>query len=118
MSATGIFAAAQATLVASLEALGLAVVTDARNARPLTVLVEPPIFTAFNNNVAEIEFALKVLAPPPGNQDAANWLVTTADTIHNSEISLIRGVPGMLLIGGQEVPTFDLTVRVSTERNA
>lgn len=118
MSATGIFAAAQATLVSSLEALGLAVVTDARNARPLTVMVEPPIFTTFNSNVAEIEFQLKVLAPPPGNQDAADWLVTTADTIMDSSISLIRGVPGVLVISGQEVPTYDLTVRVSTERNA
>jgi hypothetical protein len=42
MSATGIFASAQSTLVASLTGLGLAVVTDSRNARPMTVFVEPP----------------------------------------------------------------------------
>ena len=46
MSASGIFASAQSTLVASLTGLGLAVVTDSRNARPMTVFVEPPTFTA------------------------------------------------------------------------
>ena len=44
MSATGIFAEAQATLAASLTALGLAVVTDSRNARPMSVVIEPPTF--------------------------------------------------------------------------
>jgi len=117
MTATGIFAAAQGTLVASLQALGLAVVTDVRNARPISVLVEPPTFTCFNSNVADIEIGVKILAAPPGNQDAADYLITTADKIMNSAISLIRGIPGVMQIGGQEVPTYDLTVRVSTMRS-
>jgi hypothetical protein len=117
MTATGIFAAAQSTLVSSLTALGLKVVTDVRNARPLTVLVDPPTFNIFNSNIAEIEIDLKVLAAPPGNQDATDYLITTADTIMNSPISLIRGIPGVMIIGGQEVPTYDLTVRVSTARS-
>lgn len=117
MSATGIFAEAQAQLVASLAALGLAVVTDVRNARPISVLVDPPTFTCFNNNVAEIEFGVKVLAAPPGNSDAVDYLITAADKIMNSSISLIRGIPGVMQIGGQEVPTYDLTVRVGTQRS-
>ena len=117
MTATGIFADAQSTLVASLTALGLKVVTDVRNARPITVLIEPPTFTCFNSNIADIEIGIKILAAPPGNQDAADYLITTADTIMNSSISLIRGIPGVMLIGGQEVPTYDLTVRVGTQRS-
>ena len=117
MSATGIFAAAQATLVASLQGLGLAVVTDSRNARPMSVLVDPPTFTCFNSNIAEIEIGVQVLAAPPGNQDAVDYLISAADTIMDSDISLIRGNPGVMQIGGQEVPTYDLTVRVSTQRS-
>jgi hypothetical protein len=117
MTASGIFAAAQSTLVSTLTGLGLKVVTDPRNARPMTVLVDPPTFTAFNSNIAEIEFDLKVLAAPPGNQDANDYLITTADTIMNSAVSLIRGIPGVILLGGQEIPTYDLTVRVSTMRS-
>ncbi len=53
----------------------------------------------------------------PGNLDSLDYLITTADTIMDSEISLIRGIPGVMNIGGQEVPTYDLTVRVSTQRS-
>ena len=117
MTASGIFSAAQNTIVASLQALGLAVVTDIRNARPISVLVEPPTFNCFNSNIADIEIGVKILAAPPGNQDAADYLITTADTIMNSSISLIRGIPGVMQVGGQEVPTYDLTVRVGTQRS-
>jgi hypothetical protein len=116
MSASGIFYEAQQTLVASLDALDLAVVTDVRNARPMSVLVSPPTFTAFNDNIADIAFSVVILAAPPGNQDALDYLITTADTIMDSEISVLSGAPGMAAIGGQDVPTYDLTVRVSTAR--
>ncbi len=52
-----------------------------------------------------------------GVSDAVDYLITTADTIMNSGISLIRGIPGIMQIGGQEVPTYDLTVRVGTQRS-
>lgn len=117
MTASGIFNEARSTVVATLTALGLKTETDVRNARPMTVLVDPPTFTCFNSNIAEIEIDLKVLAAPPGNQDAVDYLITTADTIMNSDLSLIRGIPGVMTIGGQEVPTYDLTVRVGTQRS-
>lgn len=117
MSATGIFASAQSTLVASLTGLGLAVVTDSRNARPMTVFVEPPTFTCFNSNIAEITFGLRILAAPPGNSDAEDYLITTADQIMNSSISLISGAPSVTTIGSQDIPSYDLTVRVGTSRN-
>ena len=117
MSATGIFAEAQATLAASLTDLGLAVVTDSRNARPMSVVIEPPSFTAFNDNIADITFRLRVLAAPPGNQDASDYLMTAADTIMDSPISVLSGTPSMTAIGAQDIPSFDLIVRVSTSRS-
>ena len=117
MSGTGIFAEAQATLAASLTDLSLAVVTDSRNARPMSVVIEPPTFTAFNDQVADITFRLRILAAPPGNQDAADYLMTAADTIMDSDISVISGTPSMTAIGGQDIPSFDLTVRLSTIRS-
>ena len=42
MAATGIFAEARDAIVTRITALGLAPVTDPRNARPLTVFVELP----------------------------------------------------------------------------
>jgi len=117
MSATGIFSEARDTIVATLTGLNLKVVTDPRNARPMSVLVDPPTFTCFNSNIAEIEVRVKVLAAPPANLDAVDYLITTADTIMDSDLSLIRGTPGLIEIGGQEVPTYDLLVRVATQRS-
>ena len=117
MSATGIFANAQSALVNALTGLGLAVVIDSRNARPMSVFVEPPTFTCFNNNIADITFGVRILAAPPGNSDASDYLITTADTIMNSAISLISGAPSVTTIGSQDIPSYDLTVRVATSRN-
>ena len=117
MSATGIFAEAQATVAASLTALGLVVVTDIRNARPMTVLIDPPTLETFNRNIGDITFSLKILAAPPANSDAVDYLISAADTIMDSEISVLRGAPGLLVAGEQNIPTYDLTVRVSTLRS-
>lgn len=116
MAAQGIFAAAVQDICQVLELLGVKYVTDPRNARPLTVLVEPPSFVAFNTNIAEVTMTLRILAAPPGNQDAADYLVTTADIISESELAVIDGRPATFIGGGQEIPSYDLTVRVASRR--
>ncbi len=116
MAATGVFADARATLAASLTALGLVVVTDSRNARPMTVLIDPPTFTCFNSNIADITFTISILAAPPGNLDAEDYLITAADQIMNSTISVVDGRPSLRSIGAQDIPTYDLTVRVAGVR--
>lgn len=116
MAATGVFADARATLAASLTALGLVVVTDSRNARPMTVLIDPPTFSCFNSNIADITFTISILAAPPGNLDAEDYLITAADQIMNSSISVLDGRPSLRSIGSQDIPTYDLTVRVAGVR--
>ena len=116
MAATGVFADARATLAASLTALNLVVVTDSRNARPMTVLIDPPTFTCFNSNIADITFTISILAAPPGNLDAEDYLITAADQIMNSSISVLDGRPSLRSIGSQDIPTYDLTVRVAGVR--
>jgi hypothetical protein len=114
---SGIFTDATTTLASALTALGLVPVTDARNARPLTVFVEPPSFDAFNagraNSVADITFTIRILAAPPGNQDATDYLLTIMDQIFNSDIVVTSGRPSLTVVGSQEIPSYDLTVRMS-----
>ena len=101
-----------------LTTLSLDWVTDPRNARPLTVFVELPTVDAFTYNVGDITLRCRVCAPPPGNQDASNFLLTVADKIMNSPIAVTDIRPGVMIIGGgQEMPTYDLTVRVAVRRN-
>jgi hypothetical protein len=101
----------------ALTDLGLVPITDPRNVRPLAVLIELPTVSAFTYNVGDIELRLRILAPPPGNQDAGDYLMTIADQIMNSVIAVTDLRPGLASVGGQELPTYDLTVAVAVRRN-
>jgi hypothetical protein len=112
-----IFATAVNAVKTELTTLGLKPVTDPRNARPLSVMIELPTFDAFTYNVGDIRLTVRVLAPPPGNQDAGDYLLKTIDTIMNSPIAVTDGRPGFATYGGQELPCYDLTVAVAVRRN-
>ena len=116
MAASGIFISTVAEIKTTLTGLGLKPVTDPRNARPLTVFVELPTFDGFNNNIADITCVLRVLGPPPGNQDASDYILTICDTIHGSSLAVVSGAPSIALIGEQQLPAYDLTIRLSTRR--
>jgi hypothetical protein len=117
MPAGGILIDAVNACKTALTGLGLVPITDPRNARPLSVLIELPTVDAFTYNVGNIELRLRVLAPPPGNQDAGDYLMTIADQIMNSTIAVTDIRPGLATIGGQDLPTYDLTVAVAVRRN-
>jgi hypothetical protein len=112
----GIFTDTIDAVSASLTALGLKPVTDSRNARPLTVFVELPTFTCFNNQIADITVDLRVLGAPPGNQDASDYILGVVDQIMNSELAVVSGNPSIAQIGSQELPAYDLTIRIASKR--
>jgi hypothetical protein len=117
MPATGIFIEAVNTVKASLTALGLKPVTDPRNARPLSCMIELPSFDAFTYNVGDIRLVVRVLASPSGSQDTGDYLMTTVDQIMNSPIAVTDGRPSVANYGGQDLPCYDLTVAVAVRRN-
>jgi hypothetical protein len=83
----------------------------------LSVLIELPTVDSFTYNVGNITLRLRVLAPPPGNQDAGDYLMQIADQIMNSPIAVTDLRPGLVSIGGQDLPSYDLTVAVAVRRN-
>lgn len=118
MPASGIFAESRTAIVNALTALGVVSVTDPRNARPLTVLINPPTFDVFTYNVGDIRFELLILAAPPGNQDAEDYLITTADTIMASTtLAVTGGRPVSVTVGDQQIPAYSLTVAIAARRN-
>ena len=117
MSASGILLEAVNACKTALTTLGLVPITDPRNARPMSVLIELPTVTAFTYNVGNIDLRLRILAPPPGNQDAGDYLMTIADQIMNSPIAVTDLRPGLVSVGGQDLPSYDLTVAVAVRRN-
>ena len=83
----------------------------------MTFLIELPTVDSFTYNVGDIRLRIRICAPPPGNQDASNWLLTQADAIMNSAIAVTDLRPGVMInAGGQELPTYDLTVAVAVRR--
>lgn len=117
MAASGILYEAVNATKTALSALGLQVVTDPRNIRPLSVFIELPTVTAFTYNVGDIRLTVRVCAPPPGNQDSGDYLMTVANTIMDSTIAVTDLRPGFVSTGGQDLPTYDLTVAVAVRRN-
>ena len=118
MAATGILAAAYSSVTTALADAGLVVVTDPRNARPMSVFVELPIGDVFNNNIVDVRISIRIMAAPPGNQDEANYLLSTFDTIHQLDtLAVVDFRPSTAVIGEQNIPAYDLTVRLSTRRN-
>ena len=118
MAATGLFSAAYNAVTTALTTAQLVVVTDPRNARPMSVFVELPTAQAFNSNILDVTIVCRILAAPPGNQDASDYLLTTADTIHAlTTIAVTDCRPSVALIGDQQIPAYDLTVRVAARRN-
>jgi hypothetical protein len=117
VSSSGILYEAVTACKTALTELGLIPVTDPRNARPLSVLIELPTVDSFTYNVGNITLRLRVLAPPPGNQDAGDYLMQIADQIMNSPIAVTDLRPGLVSVGGQDLPSYDLTVAVAVRRN-
>jgi hypothetical protein len=115
-TAAGMFRDAIAELVTDLEALGLQVVTDPRNARPFCVFVELPTFDGFNFRIADATVVLRVLASPPAAQNAADYLLSTIDLIMAANLAVVAGRPTAALIGDQNIPAYDLTVRIAIRR--
>jgi len=116
MPASGILVDAVNAVKTALTALNLVPITDPRNARPMSVLIQLPTVTAFTYNVGDIRLTLSVLAPPPGNQDAGDYLMQIADQIMNSPIAVTDLRPGLVSVGGQDLPSYDLTVAVAVQR--
>jgi hypothetical protein len=117
VSSSGILYEAVTACKTHLLTLGLVPITDPRNARPLSVLIELPTVDSFTYNVGNITLRLRVLAPPPGNQDAGDYLMQIADQIMNSPIAVTDLRPGLVSVGGQDLPSYDLTVAVAVRRN-
>ena len=117
-TAAGIFRDSITAVGQVLTGLGLVPVTDPRNARPLTVFIELPTWDTFSRHVADVTIRLRILGAPPGNLDVANYLLTTAWTIMNSSLAVVSGQPSTAIIGTQELPAYDLTIRLASTYEA
>lgn len=113
----GLFTDAYGILVDTLDEAGLPVIDDVRNLRPPSVIVDPPTFTVISNNLVSFEFPVSVVMPPPGNRDALLSALTLVDTIVElPSVLVLSGTSGVYATGGQELPSYQLTVQITVRR--
>lgn len=113
----GVFADAVGAIVTALEDTGIRCATDPRKVAPRSVFIQLPRFESFNSNISDITVQLQVVAAPPGNTDATDWLLEAVDTILQTDLAVTVGEPVTLVIGELELPAYQLTARLATRRN-
>ena len=79
----GVFADAVAAVNTAVTAAGYRAVTDPRNIAARCVFIELPTFTSYNANIADVTISVKVVAAPPSNNDAFDWIRSEE---HTSEL--------------------------------
>jgi len=97
-------------VAAQLEAVGIRVTTDPRNApRPPYALVDPPSFRVINPKLIETSVPVHLISSGPGNSDAATTLMALADLCVGGTY-VMTGQPSSIIIGSSEYPCYDLTL--------
>ena len=94
---------------------GLQVVTDPRNLVPPCVFIDAPTFEVWNYNIVKMTFPIRCITLGPGNLDAQRSLMNLAALVLGSNVGITAGRPTMALIGGVELPAYDLTVDIQAQ---
>jgi len=84
--------------------------------RPRCVMVELPTFSQYAKAVSDVTVTLRVCGQPPGNAANNKWILDAVETIMTTPIATVSGSPSTAEYGNQQLPTYDLEVRVGTNR--
>ena len=116
MAYTDLFNTAIDNLAATLGTItGLRVVTDPRDLNPPCVFLGAPALTAWNGNIAKMEFNATVVTLGPGNLDALRNVLNISASILNKNVAVTDGRPTTVNIGGQEFPAYELTIPMQAQ---
>lgn len=96
-------------------ATGLPVVLDPRNLQPPCVFIDAPRFTAWSSAIAKMEFPVRVISLGPNNLDAHRNLLNMAAALLTAAIGVTDGRPTVAIIGGVELPAYDLNVFIQAQ---
>lgn len=94
---------------------GLQVVTDPRNIVPPCVFIDAPSFTGFSRAVFDMSYPVRLLTLGPSNLDAQRSLMNLAAKVVSAQIGVTDGRPTVAIIGGSELPAYDLNINVQAQ---
>jgi hypothetical protein len=108
---TDLFNVALDNLTATLTTItGLTVTNDPRNINPPCAFIDAPSFVAFNYNIVEITFPVRLITLGPGNLDAQRSLMNMAALLLAKNVAVTGGRPTVAIYGGAEYAAYDLTI--------
>lgn len=95
---------------------GIPAVIDIRNVQPPCAIVDPPSIVAMSGSMVTLDLPVTVIAPPPGNRDQMVRLLEIADRIVETQ-TVTTGSPGSYSVGQQDLPSYQLVLRVQAQRS-
>jgi len=115
---TDLFNEALDDLAASLTSItGLQVVTDPRNLVPPCAFIDAPTFSVYGGggNIVQMTFTVRIITLGPGNLDAQRNLMHLASLVLGKNVAVTAGRPTIAIIGGAEMPAYDLTIEMQAQ---
>jgi hypothetical protein len=115
---TDLFNEALDDLAASLASItGLQVVTDPRNLVPPCAFIDAPTFSVYGGggNIVQMTFTVRIITLGPGNLDAQRNLMHLASMVLGKNVAVTAGRPTIAIIGGAEMPAYDLTIEMQAQ---
>ena len=103
-------------ITATLTAItSLRVVNDPTKIVPNCVFLQAPSFTttAGNGNIVRMDFPIKIIGSGPAGLPVLREILQITATVLGSAIIITSWQPGLLEIGGQEYPCYDLTCGIA-----
>jgi hypothetical protein len=113
---TDLFNEALTDLETNIAALtSLVVVTDPRNLAPPCAFIDAPRFDCWSSAIAKITFPVRLISLGPNNLDAHRNLLNLSAQLMNAGLGVVDGRPTVAIIGGVELPAYDLNISVQAQ---
>ena len=96
---------------------GLQVVTDPRNLVPPCAFIDAPTFSVYGGggNIVQMTYTVRSITLGPGNLDAQRNLMHLASLVLGKNVAVTSGRPTIAVIGGAEMPAYDLTIEMQAQ---
>ena len=98
------------TLAGKIEAEGLTVALDPRDVNPPCVLIGVPrVVGVLTGCAVAVELSVEIVAPPPGNLDALEWMLEQVPTVMGAT-GAEGGSGASRRIADTELPVYQLNI--------
>lgn len=104
-------------LAATLTAAGENVADSAAAIRPPVAVIDPPTISTVSATLVTIDWLVTLTEQPPGSERALRRLLDRVDAIA-AVLPIQSGTAGSYSIGGQDLPSYTLSIQQTIRRGA